>query len=111
MIARIQNTIRNYSKFLSIICPLLSVLVLSGMYILTVGPMRDIDFLYLYIAIIFAAAFPLFGLRAAIMLKANSDAKGVRMMSNAVIASNILLLCVDMVFCIIIGLVGTTGSY
>ena len=111
MRAGIGNAVRNYAKSLSLVCPLLAILTLSGMYFLAAEPLRDIDFLYLYIALVFAAAFPLLGLKAAIMLRSNSNPKDVQRLGASMIAANILLLCVDAVFCIIVGLVGTTGSY
>ncbi len=105
---RILNGIQPHAKLLSITGPILSVLILGGIITLIPNPATDMDFFYLFAAIICVAVLTSIGFISARMAMTDSKSRVIHILGITAIGLNVLILFLDAVFFIIVGLVGTT---
>ncbi len=98
------------SRTLSIGCPVLTFAIFELMFIIP-SPVTDIDFLLLFTGCALALLLPSVGLITSRKLISKDNPKNAPILGRCMLVLNGFMLFSSFGICIIVGLVGTTGSY
>src|SRR5262245_19924212 len=105
-----SNILRQNPLIFSTICPILTIMIF-GLAFLIPSPVTDAEFLYLFTGCAFMPLLSLIGLISSGMLISKVNSKSTQILGAFMLLLNAIASALGMVFIIVVGLVGTTGSY